>query len=366
MSEERLLLSEVPRVSFYDPNSGRAPEDVPFPSCLAAAARYLGSDFPWIPQPKGAPVNFAYILPLAASGMAFGLRWKAGWHPDNVDHMFIADPEEIIRRAFAAVGYRYTTLSRAGNPDGPGTPADEARFRREIIASLQRGVPVLAFGVIGPPECCLITGCDQGGDVLIGWNFFAQMVPFNTGVTYEPNGMFRKAHWFPETHSLLLIGERAEPAFDLVDTLRWAVAVARQPNLWGHPTGHAAYSAWADQLTDEFSGLPEQIQRERHSIHDSQVGQLAECRFYGAEFLRYQAGLAGGSTASVLRQAADCFQAEHDLMWKVWEVAGGHSHPEAWAHFAEPAVRQAIIALILEAQHQNRTGTDLLARLVEP
>ena len=158
MSEERLLLSEVPRVSFYDPNSARAPEDVPFPSCLAAAARYLGSDLPWLPQPKGAPVNFAYILPLAASGMAFGLRWKAGRHPDNVDHMFIADPEEIIRRAFAAVGYRYTTLSRAGNPDGPGTPADEARFRREIIASLQRGVPVLAFGVIGPPECCLVTG----------------------------------------------------------------------------------------------------------------------------------------------------------------------------------------------------------------
>lgn len=363
MPEDRLLLTDIPRVSFYDPNSGKGPEDVPFPSCLAAAIRYLGSDLPWLPQPKGAPVNYAYALILAASGMAFGLRWKAGWHPDNVDHMFIGDPGEIIRRAFGAVGYRYTLLSREENPDGPGTAADEARFREAIRSSLQRGVPVLAFGVIGPPECCLVTGWDEG-DLLIGWNFFAQMVPFNAGVTFEPNGMFRKADWLAETHSLLLIGEQMAPSLELVDTLRWAVTVARQPDLWGHATGHAAYDAWAHQLTEEFSGLPEAILRERHDVHNSQVGMLAECRFYGAEFLRYQAGLHDAPTASVLRQAAGCFQAEHDLMWRVWGATGGNGHPDAWATFARPEVRQAIIPLILQAQEQNRVGTDLLAQLV--
>lgn len=362
MPEDRLILDGVPKVSFYEPGCGKSPEDVPFPSCLAAAARYLGSSLPLIQKPNGTPVNYAYALILAASGMAFGLRWKAGWHMDNVDQMLVADPEEIIRRAFGAVGYGYRLISREGNPDGPGTVADEARFRTEIRASLQRGVPVLAFGVIGPPECCLITGYD--GDALIGWNFFTHVPPWDGSAPTEPNGMFRKAGWFPETHSLLVIGERQTPSFTLTDTLRWAVSVARQPSLWGHATGQAAYDAWAHQLTEEFGGLSEAELRERHAAHDNLIGNLAECRYYASEFLLYQAGLHGETIAATLRQAAACFQAEHDLMWRVWDAAGGHGNPHAWAQFARPAVREAIRGLIRQSQEQNRQGIDLLAHLL--
>ncbi len=359
----RHLLHEVPKVGFYKPGSGKSPEDVPFPSSLAAVARYLGNDLPWIPQRDGSRLDYAFAHILAASGMAFGLRWKTGWHQDNVDHMFIADPTEIIRRALGAVGYRYTMLSREGDPDGSGTAADEARFRTATIDSIQRGVPVLAFGVVGPPECCILTGYDDHGDTLIGWNFFTEMPPFNAGLTFEPNGMFRKGNWFPETHSLLLLGEREEPTFYLIDALRWAVTVARQPDLWGHATGHAAYAAWAHQLDDEFSGQPEPVLRERHEIHYSQVGMLAECRWYGGQFLRYQADL-HPDIATLLRQAADCFEAEHDLMWKVWGAAGGNGHPDAWSNFARPEVRQAIIPLIRQAQEQNQRGTDLLSQAI--
>ncbi len=87
---------------------------------------------------------------------------------------------------------------------------------------MERGVPVLAFGVVGPPKCCIICGYDGddgvGGDVgdgggdgaLVGWNFFVHVPPWagDPGVTILPNGMFRKENWFPETRSLLIIGER--------------------------------------------------------------------------------------------------------------------------------------------------------------
>lgn len=357
-----ILLSGVPKVSFYDPKSGKSPEDIPFPSSLAAAVHYLGRRFGEIPQPKGASLNYAYTLILAASGMAFGLRWKEGWHPDNADQLLIADPDEIIRRAFGAVGYRYRLVSREGNPDGPGTEADEARFRAEIIESLQRGVPVLAFGVIGPPECCIIAGHDD--DALIGWNFFAHVPPWDAGVAFEPNGMFRKQAWFPETHSLLLIGDPVEPAFDLIDTLRWAVTVARQPSIWGDASGHAAYDAWTEQLTEEFGGLSDSEIRERHLAHDNLVGILAECRFYGSEFLRHQSREQPEPTATLLRQAADCFQAEHDIMWQVWNSAGGNGSPNGWAHFSKPEVRKAIGGLIREAQAKNRLGIDLLSQWI--
>ena len=44
--------------------------------------------------------------------------------------------------------------------------------RGHIIESIRdRGRPVIAHGVIGPPEECIIAGYDEGGDVSVGWNF---------------------------------------------------------------------------------------------------------------------------------------------------------------------------------------------------
>ena len=36
----------------------------------------------------------------------------------------------------------------------------------------RRMTAVIAIGVLGPEEPCLITGFDEDGKVLIGWNFF--------------------------------------------------------------------------------------------------------------------------------------------------------------------------------------------------
>ena len=38
--------------------------------------------------------------------------------------------------------------------------------RRRIKSEVDNGRPVLAFGVISPPECCLITGYDDDGRFL--------------------------------------------------------------------------------------------------------------------------------------------------------------------------------------------------------
>ena len=67
----------------------------------------------------------------------------------------------------------------------------------------------LAPGPIGPPEPALITGFDEGGDVLIGWSFFQGLPEFNAGVEFEPSGQFRKRDWFrdPPGLSLVIIGE---------------------------------------------------------------------------------------------------------------------------------------------------------------
>lgn len=98
---------------------------------------------------------------------------------------------ESMRRALAGLGYNASIRLCAGsclarwdeNPVrywgwadqdlGPAVPrkVDEVQARSEIRASIDAGRPVLAFGVYGPPECCVVTGYDQDGATLIGWNY---------------------------------------------------------------------------------------------------------------------------------------------------------------------------------------------------
>jgi len=65
---------------------------------------------------------------------------------------------------------------------------------KKIIESIDQNVPVLAFGVIGPPECCIITGNDESGEVIIGWNYFQ-----NEHDDFEPTGQFRKGNWYKDS-----------------------------------------------------------------------------------------------------------------------------------------------------------------------
>ena len=64
-------------------------------------------------------------------------------------------------------------------------PASSSTQR--IMDSINRGIPVLAFGVVGPSDCCIITGYDQGGDVLLGWSTY-QDIPEDHNIPHDVTG----------------------------------------------------------------------------------------------------------------------------------------------------------------------------------
>lgn len=361
-SEERLVLEGVLPVGF-DLGPVRCPETIPFPSCLASALRYIGEDFPWVPieaHGRTWQLNWGNVHILGSCGMAFGLLWRTGWHLDNVDVMFVADPRDLIDRAFASVGYTYEIIHKSGDRD------DEARYRSAIRESLRRGRPVLAFGVIGPPECCLITGYDEDGEVVIGWSFFQNNAEWNEGVELEPSGYFRKRNWFGDTVSLVLIGDKTA-TFDGAEarraTLEWALKIARTPEHMGRHSGFAAYTAWAEQLSNDgdFPAGNEAVLLQRHRVHFPQAGLLAELRAWAAAFLRRMADQEPAMAGDLLA-AADCYRTEHDLMWKVWDLAGGHTNPEAWRNLAAPGVRRQIIPVVLQARDLDMEAAAHLER----
>ncbi len=361
---QRLVLEGVTRVGFYD-GGDICPEDIPFPSCLAAAIRYLGEDYPWFSiqaHDTTWRLNAAYIGILAASGMAFGLRWRTGWHPDNADMMFVADPSEVIHRSLQYVGYEYELVQKEGND------ADEELFREKMIESLQSGRPVLAFGVIGPPECCLITGYDEGGHAVLGWNYFQENPAYNDGVITEPSGYFQKGDWVRDTWTMIVLGSKvgSKTHEDSREILGWALKVARTPEVYGCHSGLAAYDAWARQIAadEDFATDDVDVLRLRYEVHDTAVGIVAECRSYAAMFLE-RLSHSDTARANELLAAAGCYQEEHDLMWKIWGLVGGNGHPQAHIKFAEPAVRREIIGVIREAQALDEKAASHLEAALE-
>ncbi len=222
----RIVLPNVPRINFYA-GGPRCPEDLTLPSVMRALMEYLGEEEfgcrTCRALPAGSKVNCSYSFFVGMTGAGSFLSWKEGWEGDNMALFYMsADAAAPDRRAFHAAGYAWEYVVKSPDQD------NEAVFRRRIIESIRQGRPVVGYGVVGPPEPCLIAGFDEGGDVLVGWSFFQDVPWLNEGVEFEPEAAqgegayFRKRDWLKETECLLIITEKLErpPLAELYQT-RW-------------------------------------------------------------------------------------------------------------------------------------------------
>jgi hypothetical protein len=351
----RLVLEGVPKVGFYG-GGQRCPEDIPFPSCMRAILDYFdeGMGQRYISAHTTTwRLDNTYTYLMGVSGCAFRLSWRAGWYGGNTDiRNMCTDPAAPLARALQAAGYGMEIVEQTGSAN------DETIFSSAVLRSISQNCPVIAFGVIGPPETCLITGYDDNGEVLIGWNFFQNFPEFQDGIAFERSGAFRKRDWFAGTQSLLLLGKKqVPPARKQIDreALSWALEVMRfgQHAEWVY--GQAAYRAWAEALLVDvdFPAGDMETNRERFMVHDDAVGAVAEGRWYGAKFLEMLAE-AYPQVEGELMSAAGCFEMEHDLMWQIWGMVGGNGRSDAQVcKLAEPATRRDVSAAILQAMEQD-------------
>ena len=315
-------------------------------------------------------LDCAYSFFLGVTGGAFFHSWKKGWHGDNGALFYMSDdPEAPERRALEAVGYAFHWL----DTEIQHTP--EEVMRQAIVESIQKGMPLLSYGIIGPPEAGIITGYDDGGKTLIGWNFFQNLPEFNAGVEFESDGQYRKRDWYRDIHSILILdGKRTRPPLKETyrQALQWGCKVMRTPVAYSKPdvpewyreraNGLAAYTAWAEQLLqdDDFATSDEAILRTRHDVHNNAVGFIAEARWYGGQFLRQAVEYLPPAASKDLYRAAACFAEEHDLMWDVWKLAGGNGNPDAWKNLSEPAVRRAMAPIILQARRLDEEAANFI------
>jgi hypothetical protein len=372
----RLVLEGVPKIGFYE-GGPRCPEDICLPSVLRALTEYLGDTDYGCKHCQalkpGCPVSCSYSFFTGVSGAAFYFSWKEGWHGDNQASFYLdSDPAAMEKNAFKALGYSFEWLTREQGSD------HQARFLERIAESLLRGMPVISYGVIGPPEAGLITGYDEDGEVLLGWSFFQGIEP---GIEVEPSGYYRKRDWAKNLVSLLIIGEKS-PRPPLKETfhaaLQFGLKVTRTPMVRPEPdapewyqhrhNGLAAYTAWAEHLLrdEDFLTDDESVLQQRCQVHTDVVGLVAEARWYGSQFLvemtnHVDSHVHRDAIEDILHAAA-LYAGEHMLMWQLWDMAGGIGNPQAWRKIVDPVVRRQMVPVILAARQKDAQAAEHLER----
>jgi AraC-like DNA-binding protein len=354
-TKDSCILYGVPRVAYTFEGC------TPFCVAMKACLNYMGQQ-----------VDYAYIM--AITGAAFRLRWNTScWDGGNVDIMNIyEDRFEAFRRAFAAAGRSFRILQRE--------KASKEDFIRFIKAEIDEGRPVIAFGIIGPPEACLVTGYRENGKILLGWNCFQDNQEFAKAVTIEENGYYVTDGWWENecTLALIAVGEKQEALATHKEILENAIHILTKEKVVfydknGKPEaqyagGQKAYDCWAESIEDdrEFSEdaiIP--LLYERIVCQNDASVMLGEGRYYAAMYLE-QVGRELEAVTKECSMAAQYFRRAAELGPKMSEIIGGYDqNEENIRSFAKPAVRRQLATLIRQAKEFEAEAVKVLQVIVE-
>lgn len=336
------ILFGVPKVEYG------AEGITPFPMCLKSCANYLGMD-----------VGYDYVM--AASGAAFRLTWNTEiWDGGNVDAIFtFDDPGKIFRLGIESLGCDFEMLGRSAKKQG---------FIDFIVQKIDAGIPVIACGVIGPPEACLITGYRDGGSTLLGWNFFQDNPMFAVGVTFDDSGYFITDRWWenPDTNAVMALGEVTKERFTPKTVLTNAIEVMTGRVAGSYAKGISAYDAWAKAILndDEFSEnsvLP--ILAERLMCHGDAMDCIADGRHNAASYINGLVPLYPAHQ-ELLKAAAAEFEKVSGVFWKMTKVFGGMDRGEnEMRMFARPDVRKQLADIIYEAKTADENALQAIKQL---
>lgn len=367
-NEHQCILYGVAKVGYFEGYEG-----TPFISSLRACLAFLGQEsyYPGL---------------LAASGAAFRMIWNLEyWDGGNIDIRYLSqDPTEPIRRSFAAAGRSFRILCKPGKegqftaekaPAGNDyvTVGGKEDFTRFIKQEIDQGRPVIGFGIIGPPEACIITGYKEDCESLVGWNFFQDMPEFAGGVEKEPCGYFVKKGWFehPETVMVVSIGNLTSPPderIQLREVLNYALTVMETPKVGTCANGFTGYQAWADSLLKE-SEFPKNallpLLMERLMCQTDAMCMIGEGRWCAGTYLDCAAGRYP-EAADSLKAAAGLFKQEHGLVMEMGRSLEGLGMDEKRARIlALPEIRQQLAVWILKAREMDMQAAGYIREAID-
>ncbi len=320
-----------------------------FPSALTSVLEGLDED-PGLAKSGDTGSDEAarsmYKRILASSGMAFGLLWSPDFCTSSLDLMQVADHDETIRRAFNYVAYDFEIIEKSSVTDNKSLMWDK------VLRSINEGKGVLAFGIIGPPECSLVTGYNEDGQILYGWSHFQS----HAAEDCDTEGRFVSRDWYENIWKIVIVGEKKSHTDEFETILKQGSKIARSTLLDGYFAGPAAYDAWINfvkHLNLSNSSINEQ--RTYLDFLKQLVLMQAEAKEALATFIRYQ-----GNEDSELLQIAKLYEEISELARKIYALLPAFGDQSAYLRFEDPELKKVLCDLIRSIDHNDSLAAERL------
>lgn len=324
-----------------------------FPICVKAVSEYLGDD-----------ISHAFIM--AATGAAFRLVWnQEEWDLSNIDiYHTLRESNEIYGYGAKAMGREFSFLGR---------DADTAKedFAEYIRSNLAKGFPVIALGVIGPPEPCIIAGYDEDLDAVMGWNFFQHDPEFASSVSTMANGYFSCTAWWenPDTQAVMCVGPLAGSPLSHGEIIKLAADIMEPRREGAYAKGLAAYDAWIDMLLDEkwfensgsFDSLFPML-----LVQNDAMNCISDGRKWGSEYFRQLAGSYEKTEAALCLDIADSFRRVSDTAVEMHQLIGNWDDTDSMLqNLSSRSVREKLGGLIQRARREDSLAHEQIKTLLK-
>jgi hypothetical protein len=337
MATKKVL--DVVKVGFHGhTGDDRSPESFLFPSCMASLLQYLKEDYPIktiYSHGRSYSMRTANNEILSASGMAFALLWHPTLCMSSTDLMIAIPHEKAIQRGFAWAGYAYDEIENSKNSID--------LIKKRITDSIDRNIPVLAFGIFNIPECYIIAGYDNDGDTLIGWSHFQA---FNQ-CSVEKNGMFRKDIHDKDIWKYVILAEKMKRSLTVNDVFLFGAGIMKMTSVDGYYAGAKVYDEWIKMILGS-KDADDATLKSNYKFHHAILFNLAEARCWGGEFMN-----AHDETV-----AGNIFNNIHDECWKTDTVTGR----EGWEGLKIGDNLQRIAALLKGIKNLDELAYEHLAK----
>ncbi len=280
-------------------------QDCSFAGALTAALHALGQ-----------PISYDQVMGMSGACWRLALSHPY-WDPSSVDGLVVYDHATPV---FKALGYELKGCDRVEKKD-------REKVRAEIVASIDRGVPVLAIDLRVVPEWGVICGYSDDGKTLWCRTYFD-----------ENAADYAQAEKWP--FIILFFGAKQTP-LSAEESLRQSLGIyVEEMNITerrGYRVGYQAYEAWCSGLEDDarFAGMQgAELLRWVGTNHFCYLS-LVDARRAGAAYLESCLGLMSGEAAGHLSRAAQIYSQIAGRLVEGWshvpteEGSSGNPH-EYW------------------------------------
>ena len=299
---------------------------------------------------EGVPYHYAMGVTGAAFRFTFG---PEHWNPGFYGFEGVGpDVNDLIRRAFAAVGYGYTHHAKG----------ELAEDRQRITDSLKRGIAVMLRGnVVDASDWALVGGYDRDdGNLLFASSPYGRKEKPLPGLDAAPD-------WHAKTKEYIILGDKRErPAADAIytDALRLAVTLVRAPKVRDHYAGLKAIEALASVLRDEE--FPEDAERQEDKPWFRYLcllcyNMMLDDHKSAAPFLR-DAARALPKCRAELTEAAACYERACGLRDQLETILKSDFSQEAQKRILDPKVREDFAATLLKIRDAEEEGISHVER----